>query len=126
MKSCDGPGCAHWSRTPRSTRCFATTSKPSHPRTQPGNGPQTRSFASLPRPKALGEGAGGLGTSSMRGDRAFFDTNVFVYLFDEDAPAKQAKARKLFERLGRAGQIALSPQVLQELYVTVTRKLARP
>jgi predicted nucleic acid-binding protein len=62
----------------------------------------------------------------MRGGRAFFDTNVFVYLFDEDAPAKQAKARKLFEEEARAGQLALSPQVLQETYVTVTRKLARP
>jgi predicted nucleic acid-binding protein len=62
----------------------------------------------------------------MSGGRAFFDTNVFVYLFDENAPAKQAIARKLFKEQGLAGQIALSPQVLQEFYVTVTRKLARP
>jgi predicted nucleic acid-binding protein len=62
----------------------------------------------------------------MSGGRVFFDTNVFVYLFDADAPAKQDNARKLVAELGRAGQIALSPQVLQEFYVTVTRKLARP
>ena len=62
----------------------------------------------------------------MTGGRSFFDTNVFVYLFDQDAPAKQARARRLFAEQGRAGHIVLSPQVLQELYVTVTRKLARP
>ena len=58
--------------------------------------------------------------------RAFFDTNVLVYLFDEDAPAKQAQAKKLFSEHARAGRIVLSPQVLQEFYVTVTRKLGRP
>lgn len=58
--------------------------------------------------------------------RAFFDTNVLAYLFDEDSPAKQARARGLFHQHARAGHIVLSPQVLQEFYVTVTRKLARP
>lgn len=58
--------------------------------------------------------------------RAFFDTNVLVYLFDEDSPDKQARAKKLFEAQARSGKIVLSPQVLQEFYVTVTRKLARP
>lgn len=56
--------------------------------------------------------------------RAFFDTNVLVYLFDEDSPLKQKEARELFDRHARAGHIVLSPQVLQEFYVTVTRKLA--
>jgi len=58
--------------------------------------------------------------------RAFFDSNIFVYLFDEDSPAKQTRAQELFDGHARSGQIALSPQVLQEFYVTVTRKLARP
>ena len=58
--------------------------------------------------------------------RAFFDSNVLIYLFDESSPAKQARARELFDRHGRTGQIVISPQVLQEFYVTVTRKLARP
>ena len=58
--------------------------------------------------------------------RAFFDTNVLVYLFDEDSPAKQTRARGLFDQSAREGLIVLSPQVLQEFYVTVTRKLARP
>ncbi len=58
--------------------------------------------------------------------RAFFDTNVLVYLFDADAPEKQAKARQLLEREVTEGRVVLSTQVLQEFYVAVTRKLARP
>lgn len=58
--------------------------------------------------------------------RAFFDTNVLVYLFDEDSPEKQSRARDLFNEWARSGQVVLSPQILQEFYVTVTRKLARP
>ena len=56
----------------------------------------------------------------------FFDTNVLVYLFDADAPAKRNSARALFETHAVAGDILLSTQVLQEFYVAVTRKLARP
>jgi predicted nucleic acid-binding protein len=62
----------------------------------------------------------------MSAGRTFFDTNVLAYLFDEDSPSKRSTARKLFEEHARSGRIVLSPQVLQELYVTVTRKLARP
>lgn len=29
--------------------------------------------------------------------KIFFDTNVLVYMFDADAPAKQARARELIE-----------------------------
>lgn len=56
----------------------------------------------------------------------FFDTNVLVYLFDSDSPDKRRKARELFESHVEAGDLLLSTQVLQEFYVTVTRKLARP
>jgi predicted nucleic acid-binding protein len=62
----------------------------------------------------------------MSVDRSFFDTNVLVYIFDEDSPAQQARAREIFEEHARTGLLTLSPQVLQEFYVTVTRKLARP
>lgn len=62
----------------------------------------------------------------MSAARIFLDTNVLVYLFDEDSPAKQVRARQIFPEHARAGGIVLSPQVLQEFYVTVTRKLARP
>lgn len=56
----------------------------------------------------------------------FFDTNVLVYLFDVDSPDKRKKARALFQKHVEAGDILLSTQVLQEFYVVVTRKLARP
>ena len=58
--------------------------------------------------------------------RSFFDTNVLVYLFDKDAPEKQARARVLLQNESEAGQVVLSTQVLQEFYVAVTRKLATP
>lgn len=53
----------------------------------------------------------------------FIDTNVLVYLFDVDAPAKKARAEQVFR--ARAN-LRLSTQVLQEFYVAVTRKLGRP
>jgi len=56
----------------------------------------------------------------------FFDTNVLVYLFDNDAPSKREQARTLFQRHVQAGSLLISTQVLQELYVTLTRKLAVP
>lgn len=58
--------------------------------------------------------------------RTFFDTNVLVHLFDEDAPEKKARAAELYARETQADRAALSTQVLQEFYVVVTRKLAAP
>lgn len=55
---------------------------------------------------------------------AFVDTNVFVYAVDTDTPEKRATAIRLLN--GLKGRIAVSSQVLNEYYVTVTRKLARP
>lgn len=57
--------------------------------------------------------------------RAFIDTNVLVYAMDDGAPAKQARARELMVA-ARAESHVISPQVLQEFYNAVTRKLARP
>lgn len=56
--------------------------------------------------------------------RAFLDTNVLVYLFDRDTPAKQQRAREVLAAEG--GSASVSTQVLQEFYVTVTRKLGQP
>ena len=58
--------------------------------------------------------------------KSFMDSNVLVYLFDQDTPRKKAAAQRLLQAEGAAGNILLSTQVLQEFYVTVTRKLARP
>jgi predicted nucleic acid-binding protein len=57
--------------------------------------------------------------------RTFLDTNVLVYAFDGDQPAKQAAAREILYG-ARAGTHAVSPQVLQEFFNAVTRKLQRP
>jgi predicted nucleic acid-binding protein len=58
--------------------------------------------------------------------RAFVDTNVFVYLFDAQDPTRQQRARDVIAELARDKALVLSSQVLSELYVTVTRKLAEP
>jgi len=55
--------------------------------------------------------------------RSFFDTNVLVYADDDDAPAKQRRARDLVYEYRREGSGVVSLQVLQEYFVTVTRKL---
>src|SRR5260370_3397213 len=55
--------------------------------------------------------------------RSFFDTNVLVYADDGDAPSKQRLARDLVYEHRRGGTGVVSVQVLQEYFVTVTRKL---
>jgi predicted nucleic acid-binding protein len=55
--------------------------------------------------------------------RSFFDTNVLVYTDDRAAPAKQRRALELVAEHRRAGTGVVSLQVLQEYFVTVTRKL---
>jgi predicted nucleic acid-binding protein len=56
--------------------------------------------------------------------RSFFDTNVLVYADDKGAPTKQKRAVELVAEHRRAGTGVLSLQVLQEYFVTVTRKLS--
>ena len=55
--------------------------------------------------------------------RSFFDTNVLVYADDKASPAKQRRALDLVAEHRRAGTGVVSLQVLQEYFVTVTRKL---
>ena len=59
-------------------------------------------------------------------DRVFVDTNILVYAIDIDAGDKQQIAADRIAELweNRAGVI--STQVLQEFYVTVTRKIPSP
>lgn len=59
-------------------------------------------------------------------DRAFLDTNIVVYLFDDDSPERQARAGEILRADGETMELVLSTQVLQEFYVAVTRKLERP
>jgi predicted nucleic acid-binding protein len=58
--------------------------------------------------------------------RQFADTNLLVYAHDLDAGPKAARARDLLASLWKSGEGCLSVQVLQEFYVTVTRRLRRP
>ena len=58
--------------------------------------------------------------------RSFFDTNVLIYLYDDDEPGKKAEALELFGEEVATGRAMLSTQVLQEFYVNVTRKLRPP
>jgi predicted nucleic acid-binding protein len=55
--------------------------------------------------------------------RSFFDTNVLLYADDKAAPAKQGRALALVDEHRRAGTGVVSMQVLQEYFVSVTRKL---
>lgn len=57
------------------------------------------------------------------GDSVFVDTNVLVYARDASEPEKQEKAATWMASLWRTKRGCLSYQVLQEFYVTVTRKL---
>lgn len=56
----------------------------------------------------------------------FVDTNVLVYAFDASAGEKQRRAIDLVDRLWRDGTGCLSVQVLQEFFVTVTKKVPKP
>ena len=55
--------------------------------------------------------------------RSFFDTNVLVYSDDRAAAAKQRRALDLLAEHRRGGTGVVSLQVLQEYFVTITRKL---
>jgi predicted nucleic acid-binding protein len=55
--------------------------------------------------------------------RSFFDTNVLIYADDKAAPGKQRRALDLLAEHRRARTGVVSLQVLQEYFVTVTRKL---
>jgi predicted nucleic acid-binding protein len=56
----------------------------------------------------------------------FVDTNVLIYAHDLSAGEKHNRARDLIRELWQSGEGCLSIQVLQEFYVNVTQKVARP
>lgn len=57
---------------------------------------------------------------------SFVDTNILAYAEDKDAGAKHEAARDLLVRLWNDRQGVVSAQVLQEFFITVTKKLRRP
>ena len=62
----------------------------------------------------------------MSGNRQFVDTNILVYAHDVTAGDKHVLARALVEELWDTREGCLSVQVLQEFFVTTTRKIPKP
>ncbi len=58
--------------------------------------------------------------------KTFVDTNILIYAHDVDAKAKHEVAKAVLRRLWDERSGVLSPQVLQEFYVDVTRKISTP
>ena len=58
--------------------------------------------------------------------REFVDANILVYAFDSSAGPKREASQVLLERLWNDNTGCVSVQVLQEFFVTVTRKVAKP
>lgn len=56
-------------------------------------------------------------------ERSFLDTNVLVYSDDNASASKQKRALQLIAEHRRARTGVVSLQVLQEYFVTITRKL---
>jgi len=56
----------------------------------------------------------------------FVDTNILVYAYDASSTEKHRRASALVSELWEQGSGCLSIQVLQEYYVTLTKKIPRP
>ena len=61
----------------------------------------------------------------MSADRTFVDTNIIVYAYDRSA-AQSTRRPERFSSIWKSGAGVISTQVIQEFFVTVTRKLPRP
>lgn len=59
-------------------------------------------------------------------DNVFVDTNIVVYAHDKTAGAKHITARNIILDLWENKRGCLSIQVMQEFYVAVTQKVAKP
>lgn len=57
---------------------------------------------------------------------AFVDTNILVYAYDAQDSDRRTAAQETLSELMRSNRLRLSTQVLQELYVSLTRKVAEP
>jgi predicted nucleic acid-binding protein len=58
--------------------------------------------------------------------RFFIDTNIFVYTFDANAPAKAKKATQLIRRAADTGEGVISYQVVQEFFNVAFRRFPQP
>ena len=55
--------------------------------------------------------------------KVFLDSNILVYAQDAGSADKQRRSRELIARLAESGDGVISTQVMQEFFVSVTRKL---
>jgi predicted nucleic acid-binding protein len=62
----------------------------------------------------------------MNGAKAFFDTNMLLYMYGGKDASKQARAKELFQQHTRSSRMLLSTQVVQEFYAAGSRKLGMP
>ena len=58
--------------------------------------------------------------------KAFVDSNILIYAHNADAGEKHRVAAALLRELWETRDGCLSTQILQEVYVNVTRKIKRP
>lgn len=63
---------------------------------------------------------------NARNEKQFVDTNILIYAHDLSAGRKHQKAKRLVADLWDSARGCLSIQVLQEFYVTITKKVSRP
>lgn len=61
----------------------------------------------------------------MSGAKAFFDTNVLLYMYGSDQN-KRERAKDLVGQHANSGSILISTQVVQEFYAAGSRKLGMP
>ena len=59
----------------------------------------------------------------MRAGKAFFDTNILLYMYGGADESRSLRAREVFSEYARAGEMLLSTQVVQEFYAAGCRKL---
>ena len=55
--------------------------------------------------------------------KVFIDTNIFIYSMDQFDPVKREKCRFLLKSARKDFQGVISTQVMQEFYVTATKKI---
>lgn len=59
-------------------------------------------------------------------DRFFLDTNIFVYSFDQSAPAKARKAVQLIREALTTQKGVISYQVVQEFFSVALKRFSQP
>lgn len=70
-------------------------------------------------------GSHGPGTNYTKG-RFFVDTNLLIYAYDETAEPKRSISVRVMSALWEHRTSVVSTQVLQELFVGLTRKVGKP